>query len=59
MKQSKYPLHPEPLYVKISRAEYDALKASVSKLPKTQEKLENADRSIQDSEENENARKRR
>ena len=59
MKQSKYPLHPEPLYVKISRAEYDALKASVAELTKTKKELEKANKRIKELKEHENERKKR
>lgn len=58
MKQSKYPLHPEPLYVKISRAEYDALKASVAELAKTKTELAKANKLIKELKAHENERKK-
>lgn len=48
MKQSKYPLHPEPLYVKITRAEFESLKASVDELAKTKKELDKANKLIKE-----------
>ena len=48
MKQSKYPLHPEPLYVKITRAEVDSLKASAAELSKTKTELAKANKLIKE-----------
>lgn len=59
MKQSKYPLHPEPLYVKISRAEFESLKASVDELAKTKKELANANKLLKELQKHENDRTNR
>lgn len=59
MKQSKYPLHPEPFYVKVPRAEFESLKASVDELAKTKKELEKANKIIQELKKHENDRTNR
>ena len=58
MKQSKYPLHPEPLYVKITRAEFESLKASVDELTKTKKELDKANKLIKELKKHEDERKK-
>lgn len=58
MKQSKYPLHPEPLYVKITRAEYDFFTASVDELAKTKKELDKANKLIKELKKHEDERKK-
>lgn len=59
MKQSKYPLHPEPLYVKITRSELDFYKNAVEELAKTKTELAKANKLIKELKRHENTGEKR